>query len=222
MIFARKIDRPSSETSKVRAFIRQLAQDDSGVYAVEFALLAVPFFTILLASLQYSYFYFTTQIIQQMTQKATRALLIGSAQTKTITTTVNGNQTTLSVQTAAQFKQYLLCPVKSVNPTYVPVPALFSSAIDCSKLFVDVRSAASWSPSTVNVFDPAQVKYCPGNSNTITIVTVGYELLAVLPISFPNPTASLIKNGNQYYQKIVSSEAIKTEGFSATDIGPSC
>jgi Flp pilus assembly protein TadG len=222
MIFARRISRRGTETARFRAFVRQLGKDDSGVYAVEFALLAVPFFAILFASLQYSYFYFTTQIIQQMTQKATRALLIGSAQTKTITTSVNGNQTTLSVQTPAQFKQYLLCPVSSVNPTYVPVPALFSSAIDCSKLFVDVRSATSWSPSTVNVFDPAQVKYCPGNAGIITIVTVGYELLVVLPISFPNPTTGLIQNGNQYYQKVVSSEAIKTEGFSATDLGPSC
>ncbi len=64
---------------------RAFARDDRGVTAIEFAILALPFFTIIAAILETSLVFFAGQILDSAVQDAARLLRTGQAQNASYT-----------------------------------------------------------------------------------------------------------------------------------------
>ena len=75
----------------------RFGRDTRGVYAIEFGMLALPFFGLIFAIVEVSYVSFNSEQLQAAVDKAARQILTGQAQTKNYTTT-------------ASFVSNLLCP----------------------------------------------------------------------------------------------------------------
>ena len=135
---------------------RRLLRDDGGAAAVEFAMVAIPFLFLILASLQIATIFFFDQALQTLTQKSARDLMTGNAQ--------------LANLTQSQF-QTVVCN---------DAPSFFN----CSNLMVDVESASAYSsisttPLTLTYNAQGQVtntwSYSPGNPGDIVILRVMYN-----------------------------------------------
>ena len=62
---------------------RRFARDERGVTAVEFGILAIPFFTIILATMQTALVYFAAQVLDSALEDAVRLVRTGQAQNGT-------------------------------------------------------------------------------------------------------------------------------------------
>lgn len=169
------------------ALPRRFAQDKRGATTVEFALVSVPFFGLLLAILETGFVAWANEGLQTAVADAGRNLMTGVAQTSSITT-------------ADQFRTTYICPANG--------PRILPSFIDCSKLIIDVRSypvPASYSVfatlDTANDFYATNATrlFCPGNAGAITIVRVAYPMPVYLPILIAAPNNSVgVQTAGQY------------------------
>lgn len=100
---------------------RRLARDESGVTAIEFGLLALPFFSIIAAILETSIIFLASQLLDSAVQDSSRLVLTGQVQS--------------AGYSAAQYKT-AVC-----NNLY----GLF----DCTKLKVRVHTLDSFSSATI-------------------------------------------------------------------------
>lgn len=100
---------------------RRFAHDDEGAVAIEFAILAIPFFTLIFAILETTLVFFAGQILDSAVQDASRLTRTGQAQT--------ANYTAANFRTA-------IC-----NGLY----GLF----DCSQLRIKVSVVSNFSSATV-------------------------------------------------------------------------
>ncbi len=72
------------QTAKSSALLRRrFARDERGATVIEFALLALPFFTIIAGILQTSVMFLTSQVLESAVQDASRAIRTGQAQPST-------------------------------------------------------------------------------------------------------------------------------------------
>lgn len=151
--------RYQTDRSRLRSAGRRLAtfgKDERAAAAVEFALVAVPFFALLFASLQLSLTFFAGQALQSAAIDASRQVMTGQAQS--------------SSMTAAQFGQ-LVC-------------SKAAWLFNCSGLMVDVQSAGSYSSISTAppqiTYDANGVvtnswSWSPGGSGDVEIVRVMYN-----------------------------------------------
>ena len=147
--------------------LRCFGRDKSGTTAVEFAMIAVPFFGLLMAIFQSGLYFLTSEALDAAVQNAARRLYTGQAQ---------GN----NISSAATFVSNYVCPTSGGTG--------LSSLIDCSKLIVDVRTAPT-SGSFANIDTKADFyqagstpMFCPGGPNDIVIVRVIYPLSVIVPV----------------------------------------
>lgn len=143
----------------VHGFLRQgsrFAGARGGAFAVEFALIALPFLATLIAILEVTIFLFAQQVLQNAATEAGRLFMTGQAQNSNTTQTQFQNQ---------------ICPM---------VSALFS----CSSVMVNVQSYASF--SGVNAAEPTlsfngqgQVtngwSFSPGAPGQVMVVQLIYQ-----------------------------------------------
>lgn len=101
---------------RTTAVYRRLTRDDRGATAVEFAMIAMPFFMLCFGVLGVGLHYFSTNSLEHAVEAAARKIRTGQAQK--------------SGMTAGEFKT-LVCSEAS-------------GAIDCSKLRVHVQSGDDW------------------------------------------------------------------------------
>ncbi len=144
--------------------LRRLARQTAGSAAVEFALIMIPFFALILASLQMLVLFLAQQILETATETAARTVLTGYVQDNTFT--------------QAQF-QTALCS---------KIPALLT----CSNVLIDMRvSTAGFGGATVT--QPALVytkgvvtgitdngtttplQFTPGSPGQIVVMRVMYQ-----------------------------------------------
>ena len=81
---------PTSETRRrplapAIALLRAFARDERGVTAVEFGILALPFFTIILAIIQTAIMFLAAQVLDSALEDASRRIRTGQAAAYTIT-----------------------------------------------------------------------------------------------------------------------------------------
>ena len=136
--------------------IARLRADESGATAVEFALVALPFFGLLFGIVQTSLVMFAGQVLQTMVADVSRKIMTGQ----------------LANKTKADFKAALCA-----SPSMV--------MFDCNKLLVQVQSFADFSvadPDTFvnpDCFNPLKADkaacYNPGVASQVVIVRVSYE-----------------------------------------------
>ena len=67
------------------ALLRDFARDERGVTAIEFGILALPFFTIILAIIQTAIMFLATQVLDSALEDAARRVRTGQASAYTIT-----------------------------------------------------------------------------------------------------------------------------------------
>lgn len=143
---------------------RRFHHDTRGVTAIEFSLIAVPFFGLLMAIIELGLRFLINSNLDAAVRQASRAILTGAAQTSGVTT-------------ADQFRTTYLCPATG--------PSILNSIIDCRKLIIDVRASSTFGGANIsNDFYKNQAgnTFCPGSSNAITILRVAYPMPSYLPI----------------------------------------
>lgn len=141
----------------MRRFLRRAPEftgDSKGATAVEFGLVGIPFFMILCAIFEAAFLVFNQGNLEHATYEASRQLLTGSIQS-------SGNT---NAQQLTQFSN-LVCSRLWANFT-------------CSRIVVDVRSAADFNASmntSSDIFNGGAVNgFAPGASNNVVVVRVGY------------------------------------------------
>ncbi len=134
------------------SLLRRFKRDEEGVAAVEFAMVAFPFFFLLTAIIEASLFFFAGQMLESAVDRVGREVRTG----------ILGKDTTVTQMKAAVCREASL---------------LFR----CSGILVDVASAASFdslgnppSPSG-GVLDPDDFGYASPASAQIMRITVTYE-----------------------------------------------
>lgn len=161
----------------VRRFLRPLRRfkrDRRGVTAVEFGLVAMPLLATLCATFEVAYINIENEMLAAGVSSASRAMLTGTLQDSKVTS-------------AAKFVSDYLCP---------PTGRLVPSNFDCSKLIVDVRSAASFVSGDLanNFYKSANNKFCPGAPGEIVVMRVAYPLKAIFPLSLMDRTVGLVND----------------------------
>lgn len=159
------LSRQAAPTTPGR-LLRRFCDDPDGATAVEFAMIAVPFFGLLFAIFQTAFVFLAQEGLDAATTAAARQLLTGQAQ---------GVST---IKTADQFRNSLIC-----NP---PPPArrILPDFIDCSKLIVDVSQASSFAKANVSkaFYTDPKTNYNPGGADCIEVLRVVYPMPVYLSI----------------------------------------
>lgn len=133
---------------------RNFTRNVSGVAAIEFALVSVPFFGVLFAVMEIGLFFFYASTLQMATELASRKIMAG----------------TLSPETTVEsFINSELCQNKR----------LLKGLFDCSKIRVDIGSPNSWSAADVandyeNLNADRKALANPPAPGRIGILRVGY------------------------------------------------
>jgi Flp pilus assembly protein TadG len=134
--------------------IRRLVRREDGSTAVEFGLLALPFFGLMFAIIETALVFFAGQTLETATADAARLIMTGQAQTQTFD--------------KAKFKE--------------SVCARIYGLFDCANgVKIDVRTAPNFTSADLNKPLDADGKlvdnflFQPGNAGDIVIVRVMYE-----------------------------------------------
>ena len=167
-----------------------LRRDERAATAVEFAILSVPLFALILGSLQLSMIFYVGQLLQTAAVSASRELMTGA------------DQQASPPLTAAQY-QADVC-------SFAPI------VFTCNNIVVDVESASSYStlntaPITITYNSsgqPNQGAYSPGTPGQITIVRVMYSWPVIASPLFPGLANQ--SNGNHL---LVGTSVFKTEPY---------
>jgi Flp pilus assembly protein TadG len=147
----------SSAISITRKLLRRFRSNRRGSAAVEFSLIAVPFFALLFAIIETALVFFASQVLETAVQDTSRLILTGQA------------QTAATPYTAQKFKD--------------AVCARLTVMFDCQNgVYVDVQSYGS-SFGTVKIVDPIDagknflpaMQYSPGGAGDIVVVRLFYQ-----------------------------------------------
>ena len=175
-------------TTAPMRLLARAARDHRGATALEFALVAVPLFALILFSLQLAIVSFFDQMLQTATEKSARQLMTGSAQLSSVTQSGFKN---VVCANAAQFT--------------------------CSGLMVDVQSASSFSQVSTAALTPTYDSsgnvtntwsYSPGSAGDIVIMRVMYDW----PI-IGGPFAYGLSNQSNGTFLMVATAVFKTEPY---------
>ena len=196
-----RFSRPVAGAARPSLLKRFLTNE--GGASIEFGLLALPFFGLLFAVIEVAWVSFNAEQLQAAVDNAARQVLTGTAQTS-------------NFATAASFTSNLLCP--STGKRLVP------SSWDCSKLFIDIRTASDFaSTDMTKSFYTGSLKYCLGNPSTIVVLRVDYPMAAIFPLNIYNRYAGLVNDVpgmSGYYHMLMGSAVFKTEPYSGGS--PTC
>jgi len=187
-------DQPNSEAGRRcqgRGFrvIRRFGRDPSGASALEFALVAVPFLLLLLATLEVGLVYFANFTLENATAHGARLIRTGQAQSQGFD--------------AARFKS--------------EVCKYLGGPISCGGLKLDVRHYSNFGGAGSNLTNPIDANgnlktsfaYDPGVGGEVVVVRAFYEwsLAAKLPKDI---ALSNMGNGNRL---LVATVAFRNEPF---------
>ena len=174
------------------ARVRRFGRDERGVTAVEFGILAIPFFTIILATMQTALVFLATQVLDSALEDATRLVRTGQAQNGTTYGTTDALRTymcgytfnlfdcskiQLRVETISNFGSVQVVPVVqdcNTDPTKGPLtctwktPPAYSGG---SKLQIEQVSAYYRYPLVI-VMPYFNLKNQPDNYRLISAILV--------------------------------------------------
>ena len=183
--------------------LRRFLRDEQGTYAVEFGLIALPFFGLLCAIMEVAWVSFNGEQLQAAVDRAARQVLTGRAQTN-------------NYATVGAFTSALLCPTDGTR--------ILPSSWDCSKLIVDIRTAVDFgSADASKAFYTQTPKYCLGNPSTIVVMRVVYPMGSIFPLSIYNPYIGLsnsVPNNPGWFHILMGTAVFKTEPYSGSS--PAC
>ena len=185
----------ATEMSKIRwprrhCCATDFARSASGAAALEFALVALPFFALLFATLEIGLFYFFSSQLQMAAELASRELLTGSLASGT---------------TVQQFIDNKLCQSGG----------LLNGLLDCSKLRVEIGSPDNWSAADASndysgLNDDPAALINPATAGRISILRIGYPLPEFAGLIGASNTGVVVHNG-QRVRMIMGIAAFRVE-----------
>jgi len=177
-----------------RAGRRRFLRSEAGGAAVEFALVMLPFLTVLMVIIQSAIVLLAGQVLQTAATNAARLILTGQAQT--------------AGSSAAQFKANI-CASLTV---------MFNCA---NNLYVDVESFSSF--TTISLSNPTNANgtlnttgfgYSPGNPGDIVVVRLIYQWpIIAAGIGFCATTACGLVNSSGNTNTLVATVAFRNEPY---------
>jgi len=203
-----KASEASPPNRRRRRLLRRFRKDDQGVTAIEFGLVAMPFFAILFSILETSLVFWTTQVLETEVSDAARKIYTGQFQQD------NPNKSTDDL--AKAFKAEI-CGTGTKDGKPVNKLPLF----DCHGLLkVDVAPATAFPnkvppiPVKDGVLDTEGFGYRASRGEEIVIVraVIEYPIFA----SLMNTNQTNLKNGKRL---IMASAVHKNEPFQSTPSG---
>jgi len=186
-----------------RSLLHGFRRDDRGAYAVEFGLLALPFFGLLFAIVEVSWVSFNSEQLQAAVSRASRQVMTGTAQQ--------------NYSTPASFVSNLLCPTDGTR--------ILPNFMDCSKLIVDARTAADFKGAdmTGSFYSQGSLKYCLGQPNTVVVLRVVYPMESIFPLSIYNRYIGLannVPNAPGWKHVLLASAVFETEPYQGNYTAP--
>jgi Flp pilus assembly protein TadG len=195
--------------AKPGSFIQRMRHgliDSRGSAAVEFGLVAMPFFAALFAVLEIGYNSFLISALDYATQVSGRAVMTGSVSTSGLT--------------ASQFKTQVVCPALPSN-------------FNCSNIFVNMSVVTQGQSPTgyysyVNsassgLVQPAlnnsQLSFCPGSGSQYVVLQIMYP--APFLTAFFSAGATTNFNG-QMVHVLLSSMTFKSEPYTGATTYAGC
>lgn len=172
------------QTPMRRRLVTRFSRADSGATAVEFALIALPFITLLLAIFQTTLVFFAGQTFQTAVSDASRMIMTGQAKA--------------GHMDVAAFKQ--------------EVCSRLSGLFACKVLYIDTKTYPSYAaaqmtppPLKDGKIDPAQFQYEQSNGGQIVVVRAVYPFPLYMDIfgltgghmadgSFPMMATAVFRN----------------------------
>lgn len=178
----------------MRRVLRRFRKDEKGVYAIEFAFVAVPFFAIMFAIIETAFAFWAGQVLDATMAGAARLVLTGQAQ--------NG----AAITDLATFKNVAVCP---------SLPSFF----DCSKVYVDVRSAGSFAtlppfnPLGDGSYDVSGFGYQKTNASDVVVVRAVYYFPVYTSFLGAPGTISKPDAETTYKRALISVSTFRNEPF---------
>ena len=181
-----------------RPLLRRFRRSQDGATIVEFAMVAVPFFALLMAIFETALMFWTNQVLEESLSRVSRSLVTG--QSRTLYTGATG------ALNAQKFRDNL-CAVAPMG------------LIDCSKLYIDVKVYNSFSAATTGTsannplaggsLDTSSFSYAQPQGNDIVVVraVLDYKLFLT---SWASTSLANIGSGRR---GIVVSAAFRAEPF---------
>jgi Flp pilus assembly protein TadG len=187
-MFAAFTQRLVRRASRMRS-CKRFARSHKGGAAVEFALVAAPFFALLVALFQTVLVFFAGRVLDVTTEEASRYILTGQAQQSNMTQA--GFATWVCGKTFALFN----CANFMINVQNYTDFASASTAMPTLTFNADGQVSNTWA-------------WSPGNPGDIVVVQVMYQWPVVLgPLGF---NLSNLANGNRL---LVSTAVFKNEPY---------
>ena len=195
--------RPVAGLDRLRAKLCAFRDDQDGVTAIEFGIVAVPFFGLLAAIFESGLVFFATQGLSAAVEQAARAILTGQAQSNA------------AISSSQQFRDTMIC-----NPAS-PLHRVLPSFVDCSKLIVDVRPASSFASADVtnDFYRNVTGAYCTGGPGDIVIVRAIYPMPVYFSIVEATPTGISVNStgqamySNNWTHMVMGVAAFRNEPF---------
>ena len=186
---------------RIRGKLTTFRQASQGTAAIEFGAVAFPFIMIVMMILFVSLSLFYRTTLDYATQKAARALMVGTPQT--------------AGQTATQFRTNTLCPYLTL---------VF---FDCSKITVNLVTVTETAEPTAYVnfvtpdlsailLPPPSINYCPGVGSSYEVLEVLYPLPIYLSFFASSP------NVVQGQFLLLSTATFRNEPFSGATALAGC
>lgn len=129
------------------ALLRRLRRDESGTAAIEFAIIAMPFFALMFAIIETAIVFFAGQALETATADAARLIMTGQVQKQKLS--------------QSQFRQEVCDNMRSI--------------LNCEALKIDVRTYTTFAGSSTRPKDDEAPQFSPGNGGDIVVVRVSYE-----------------------------------------------
>jgi Flp pilus assembly protein TadG len=186
----RKSRAPGRRT--MRLCLRSFRHDQDGAAAVEFGLVAVPFFALLFAILETALVFWTAQVLETAVADAARTIYTGQFQA--------ANRTGTSEQIAQEFKKAVCSRVKG----------LFECTAASATVHVDVRKSTPPIPAVISngAINPSAFGYQETNANDVVLVRVAVEYPVF--VTLLNPNQANLSNGKRL---LVGSATFRNEPF---------
>jgi Flp pilus assembly protein TadG len=186
----------------MKGIFGRFTSNEDGATAVEFAMVATPFFGLLFAVFQTAMLFWATQVLETAVANASRQVYTGQFQSDPS----RAGLTAAQLQT--EFKNLICSNVPKVNASD---PNSRYVLFDCSKLDVDISTfSGSWpvtstSPVSGGVYNPTGYTYQAPGRGQIVVVRASMEYPTMVRML---NTATGLKDGNQL---IMASAAFMTE-----------
>lgn len=185
-------------------WLRRFSRNEEGATAVEFALVAVPFFALMFTLIQTALVFFSEQALETAVQNSARLILTGQVQASAYGSSADEKLKKFRESVCAQG------------------PFVLISADECrAGVAIDVRTFSGFGTADASLpinskgeLDTKDFTFSPGGSGDIVVVRVALEIPILVPVL--NPGLGNLSNGNRL---IMSSAAFRNEPFPQSQAG---